>query len=68
MELSNRRILINYYNIRNIINSCELKWKKCGIIDNFNPILCVYEKKCSINKIIINNNKTISIGNYTDIP
>ena len=46
--------------IRNSVkygNECEIGYKKCGILDSNNRILCVENiADCPINKIIINNN------------
>ena len=62
--------------IRNAVennNECDIGFKKCGILDTYNRIMCVEEyNDCPINKIIIDNNeispsdynyKTLSLNN-----
>ena len=57
----NKNPELNYETfIRNSVennNECDIGFKKCGILDSNNRIMCVEENNdCPINKIIINNN------------
>ena len=58
----NKNSELNYETyIRNSVENnkeCDIGFKKCGILDSNNRIMCIEENNnCPINKIIINNNE-----------
>ena len=56
-----QKLNYNYYTYLKFstVGDCPKGFKKCGILDSLNRIMCLKEsEKCPINKIIINNNST----------